>query len=215
MQVSSQPAQAQAPPAAATSDTVVRQLFGGAITCHIPASYADVSDFRKVPDHQECFADPDTDRSIIIDILEFCDGGPVELFKHIAELNDADEPGMSAIVNDVEALSPELVPQQASATVPCTAFGLVGTQKVSKFHEKGDARNHVVIYLGDIRLPQFETDIVITHNVPTDFDPRSSSATACFLPNEEHTGKNEFLQALQSFKIVDPGLFTPSDIPHT
>jgi hypothetical protein len=190
-----------------------RQLFGGAITCEIPASYIDVSDFRKVPDNQECFADPDTDRSILIDILELCDGGPRELFTHIAEMNDANDPGMSTIVG-VETLSSDVVPQQASTAVPCTAFGLVGTQNVSKFHESAEARNHVVIYLGDIRLPQFATDIVVTHNVPTQFDPRSSSATACFIPNEEHPGQNEFLQALNTFRIVDPGLFTPSDTPH-
>lgn len=205
----------QQQPEAPGQNMVLRQLFGGAITCEIPASYIDVSNFRKVPDNQECFADPTTDRSILIDILELCDGGPAELFSHIAQMNDADAPGMSAIVNGVEALSQEVVPQQTSITVPCSAFGLVGTQRVAKFHETEDARNHVVIYLGDIRLPQFATDIVVTHNVPTQFDPRSSSATACFIPNEEHPGKDEFLHAMQSFRIVDPGLFAPSDTPHT
>jgi hypothetical protein len=39
----------------------------------VPSSYADVSDFRPVPDNQEVFADPMTDRSIIIEILEYED----------------------------------------------------------------------------------------------------------------------------------------------
>lgn len=37
------------------SEFAERLLFGGALTCRIPARFRDVSDVRQVPDHQECW----------------------------------------------------------------------------------------------------------------------------------------------------------------
>jgi len=52
--------------------TVSTDLFGGAITAHIPASFEDASNHRPVPDTQEVFVSRtyDTDISIIFDILQ-------------------------------------------------------------------------------------------------------------------------------------------------
>ena len=47
-----------------------RELFGGAIVCDVPMSYTDVSQFRQIPDHQEVFAEAETDRSVIVEIME-------------------------------------------------------------------------------------------------------------------------------------------------
>lgn len=48
----------------------LRQLFGGAILVELPTEFVDVSNVRDVPDHQEVFANQDTDQSVIIEILE-------------------------------------------------------------------------------------------------------------------------------------------------
>ncbi|KAJ9451525.1 putative ran guanine nucleotide release factor [Diplonema papillatum] len=45
-------------------------MYGGAMEMSIPASFVDTSVFRQLPDHQEVWADMDTNRSIILEILE-------------------------------------------------------------------------------------------------------------------------------------------------
>lgn len=47
-------------------------LFGGAMSAAIPARFVDASRFREVPDNQEVLVDPDTDQSIIVEILVAC-----------------------------------------------------------------------------------------------------------------------------------------------
>jgi hypothetical protein len=47
---------------------VTRELYGGAFTIDIPKCFADISEVREVPNHQEVFADSDTDRSIIVEL---------------------------------------------------------------------------------------------------------------------------------------------------
>jgi hypothetical protein len=44
-------------------------LFGGMAKIERPSRFADVSDFRPVPDHQEVFSDASTDQSFIVEIL--------------------------------------------------------------------------------------------------------------------------------------------------
>lgn len=48
-----------------------RPLFGGSITCTFPSRFQDVSNIRQVPDHQEVFADPGRDESLIFELLDF------------------------------------------------------------------------------------------------------------------------------------------------
>ena len=49
---------------------VRRELFGGAIEMHVPERFSDISDFRQVPDHQECFADGIIDQSLMVELLD-------------------------------------------------------------------------------------------------------------------------------------------------
>ena len=57
-------------------------LFGGAITANIPTSFADVSDIRQVPDHQEVWLDKNGFTSIVIDILERVDQPDVDALRY-------------------------------------------------------------------------------------------------------------------------------------
>ena len=45
-----------------------------------------------------------------------------------------------------------------------SAYSLVGTQRVAKFHES--AENEVNVYMGLFRLPQHRADVVVTFNDP-------------------------------------------------
>ena len=48
----------------------MRELFGGAMVADIPATLADASDFRVVPDNQECFMHPANGTCVIVELME-------------------------------------------------------------------------------------------------------------------------------------------------
>lgn len=57
----------------------MRELFGGALSIELPSRFVDLSQFRQIPDHQEVFADGNTDQSIIIEINELLKEGTEEI----------------------------------------------------------------------------------------------------------------------------------------
>ena len=59
-----------APPLPGPADPVARvPLFGGAMTALLPVRLADVAAARPVPDHQEVWADPEADESLVVEIV--------------------------------------------------------------------------------------------------------------------------------------------------
>lgn len=46
-------------------------LYGGAIKCVLPSSFADASDMRQVPDNQEVWLDLESGLTVIIELLEY------------------------------------------------------------------------------------------------------------------------------------------------
>lgn len=93
-----------------------RSLFGGAMSIVLPAGFADVSDFRPVPDHQEVFADVDADASVVVEVMEPPDGDRVGTyyFHDIAEASGAEIDG--AAVEEGFFPSADLTP---AACVSC------------------------------------------------------------------------------------------------
>lgn len=82
----------------------------------------------------------------------------------------------------------------------------MGEQHVSKFREA--ARNVVNVYLFVLRLPSHEAEILITLNDPVFIDPESSSAKdAQAVGQDVHGSMHMFRHVIQSFKVVDYGLF--------
>jgi hypothetical protein len=72
-------------------------LFGGALICELPSTFADVSTIRQVPDHQEVYLDKDGFTSIIFDITErvgLAGSGPAvdgaALTTHLEDIVDSD-----------------------------------------------------------------------------------------------------------------------------
>ena len=82
-----------------------------------------------------------------------------------------------------------------------------GQQSVAKFNETDpNARNLVNIYLALFRLPSYNTDIVITYNIPILIGATSSSRQTSQEGNIK-VGFEEFKRMLATFKVNDYNLF--------
>lgn len=188
------------------------KLFGGALEWIAPDRFIDTSQFRDVPDNQEIFADPNTDQSLIIELLQFDNQIPNENavtfhFQEVAQINDAGSPSHQSIFK-VEYLNPMEISNLASVKdlyVGC----LFGQQLVSKFRESH--RNIVNIYMAVIRIPHVTTDILITLNDPVALAPQSSSSKSGAVPQGSNVQQSldMFSKIIRSLRIIDWGLFVP------
>mmetsp|Transcript_26566 Transcript_26566/g.87084 ORF Transcript_26566/g.87084 Transcript_26566/m.87084 type:complete len:198 (-) Transcript_26566:72-665(-) len=191
-----------------------RPLFGGAITGFLPEAFKDLSDVRPVPDHQEVWADFDTDTSVVIELLDrnedVADAACARFFfDDVAQCNDAEQ---QSELKAVRALRAEEVPNIAPSAAAMW-YGW-GTQGVVKARERSGARNLIEVHLAALRLPPpVATDVVITWNRPLYIDPESSSAksvgesgdVSAKLPAAE--GPAAFGQLLASFTVRQWSLF--------
>ncbi|GAA6060536.1 hypothetical protein JCM10212_006900 [Sporobolomyces blumeae] len=182
-----------------------RQLFGGAITATLPAPFLDASDLRQVPDTQEVFLSPDSDLSLIVEVLEYVtdDGAGDSLeagarfhFSSLAHDNSASSSDISSIrLPDPAstAAEPPSVPTQGPAV-------LVGTQVVSKFNRPASEADTVLIQLALWRVPSKNADVTLCVNFPTTMGETGEA-------RDPLEATKVFEEAVRSFKIVDYGLF--------
>lgn len=177
-----------------------RKLFGGAIEASIPSRFIDVSDFRPVPDHQEVFSDEAAGQSIIIEIVEYSKTGeecPARFyFKDLAAMNGAIEWEETSESEEL-AVSDSVPRLGGSGLVPAATrvFCVKGAMLVDKkrsHHDEGH-RHRVQVVLGVIRLPDKETDVLLSLNTPSEEPPER--------------GYSLFLEILDSFHIADWNLF--------
>lgn len=148
-------------------DSVSTPLFGGAIVCDLPEHFADVSKLRQVPDNQEVWIDRDGFTSIIFDITERVGpkgSGPEidgrAMTTHLEELVGSDKDTLK-IWNTAETEFSRLEPG-----IP--AYTLISTQtpQVSQSKERTSAPDFTALIMTLLRLEKFNTDILITINVP-------------------------------------------------
>ncbi|CAL9170671.1 unnamed protein product [Musa hybrid cultivar] len=194
-------------------DRVPRPLFGDAITSCFPSRFQDVSNIREVPDHQEVFADPDRDESLIFELLdlkhEVGDGGSAVWFlQDIAREQDAEETMVLEHSGTLEAVG------LTSLNGPAIVTTAIGQMAIAKGRQGREAQNLVRVYLANLRLKEVSTDVVITAYEPILINPLSESARtvraglaipavqAGCLPMAE-----VFKLAITSFKIHDWSLF--------
>ncbi len=85
---------------------------------------------------------------------------------------------------------------------------LYGQQAIAKFNEQ--ARNLVNIYLAVVRLPDQDTEILISMNQPVVISQGSSSGQSVTAPAQPAVGVQVFEAIVSSFTIVDFGLFGAS-----
>ncbi|KAI0005219.1 hypothetical protein F4779DRAFT_621137 [Xylariaceae sp. FL0662B] len=142
-------------------------LFGGALVCDLPATFADVSTLRQVPDHQEVYIDKDGFTSIIFEITERV-GGPGSnaeidgqaLTTHLEDLVQ-DDIDRVKVWNTTPTLFSRL-----DENIP--AYTLIATQAPPQPApgQKSSAPDFTAIILTLVRLEREKTDLLITINVP-------------------------------------------------
>ncbi|XP_066578733.1 ran guanine nucleotide release factor [Amia ocellicauda] len=188
-----------------SNGTEPHPLFGGALSAVLPHSARDISELREIPDNQEVFAHRHSDQSIIVELLEHQGHVPDSQAArfHFQDVAGSNEAG-GAEVRSVEPLSGA----QLSLPACSSAWLLSGTQLVSKFNE--EAQNTVDVYLGLFRLPQHDTDILVTFNDPVQISPlSSSSSTAEEAPSSPSAPwtPEDFRLLLHTLCLLDPGVF--------
>ncbi|KAI4328419.1 hypothetical protein L6164_020776 [Bauhinia variegata] len=188
-------------------------LFGGKLSSTFSHRFQDVSDIREVPDHQEVFADPNRDESLIFELLEFkhdvADNGSAAWFlQDLAAEQDAEG---SVVIEQSGVLEAPALTYNNTPAVVTTA---VGQMAISKGRQGREAQNVVKVYLANLRLKGVQTDMLVTAYEPIVINPLSEStntvaaglavpaAQAGCMPMSE-----VFMLSVTSFKVNDWGLF--------
>ncbi|GAA5937764.1 hypothetical protein JCM1841_004779 [Sporobolomyces salmonicolor] len=180
-----------------------RPLFGGAISCSLPANFVDASDLRQVPDTQEVFLAPDSDLSLIAEILELVkDDAAADSLEAAARFH------FSALAHDNGALSSDVSSLALPSSAPAPAPGepevlgptlLSGIQLVSKFNRPASEADTVLIQLALWRIPSKNADVTLCVNYPIRMGETGEERS----PDE---AKMVFEEAVRSFGIKDFGL---------
>jgi hypothetical protein len=188
-------------------------LYGGAIVCDLPETFADVSRLRQVPDNQEVWIEKDGFTSIIFDIVERV-GGPGSspeidgraITEHLQDMVGSDITGIK-IWNTAETEFTRL-----DSKIP--AYTLIATQTPrvpsSQSRDPTSAPDFTAIVMTLLRLEREKTDILITINVPhikgeyneEDVDLELGKQGKLIGDAVEHSAR-----IWSSFKIKDWGLF--------
>ncbi|KAF2827721.1 Mog1p/PsbP-like protein [Ophiobolus disseminans] len=136
-------------------------LYGGALTVDLPSNFADTSQIREVPDHQEVYLDTDGYSSIVIEILEYVDKPSDEaaLQYHFADLVDGT--GDSTTI-----LKQERVEFGDNGLRDKPALALTFIQTPASPPPKRKTPEFVYIHLLLLRLKEQGSDVVVSVNVP-------------------------------------------------
>lgn len=187
-------------------DVNVRPLFGGAITMAMPGRFTDISQVRQVPDNQEVFADPSTDQSFIVEILEIPPDAP-----------DADAASFhfGVIASEGGAVEAQLetqTQQQAAMDGALQRTVTWGVQTVGKHRDRADKANQVRVYVACFRSHEAGADIVVSFNSPTSINQASAAArnvdqVRMNVYNTPEAAQQVFAGAIDTFHIANWGLF--------
>ncbi|KAL8854065.1 MAG: hypothetical protein Q9221_001188 [Calogaya cf. arnoldii] len=139
------------------------ELFGGAITANLPASYADISNIREVPDHQEIYLDASGFSSVIVEIAERVSQPPTDqeaLKFHFEDI--VDEHDTSRTWHTGVAQLPHFPPN-----TPCyTLLATTTPPPATNGNVRAKTPSFTAVLLTLIRLVAQSTDIVVTVNIP-------------------------------------------------
>ena len=179
-----------------------RELFGGALEMSVPPRFYDISQLRQVPDTQEVFADGNTDQSFIIEILsythEVTDDKIAEyMFTDLADANGAQK--RTLVHNTI------LTDQDLPHFTGYFKSWALGEQYVAKYNE--EAENQINIFVGVVRVPKYETDILLTLNDPVVINPLSSSASSTAEGENVNNSTQLFKQVFESLNVKDWSIF--------
>ncbi|GAA5829607.1 hypothetical protein JCM11251_000219 [Rhodosporidiobolus azoricus] len=199
----------------ASSSCSPRELYGGAIASSLPTAFLDASDLRQVPDTQEVFLSPDSDLSLIVEVLELVkDDGAADSLEAAARFH------FSSLAHDNSALSSTVtsvsLPSSTSASQPPSSSSsssslqptlvgptlLTGRQTVSKFNRPDSEADEVFIQLALWRVPERDADVTLCVNWPVSKGDGGDAGEG-----GEAEAERVFEEAVRSFEVKDFGLF--------
>ncbi|KAL6944879.1 hypothetical protein ACO0QE_002321 [Hanseniaspora vineae] len=187
---------------------VTQPLYGGAIELLLPKGYMDVSQIREIPDNQEVFVNDNDiqstssnsgNESIIVELMESVDvkDGEAALIEHckeIVDINYSNKDLSKSFDESFEVLDVQVV---AENRVICK----VKQKNVGKWENNKEQVQELDLYIGLIRLTEFDADALITLNVPI----------SALKSNDERSGTSKFTELLKqmvlSFDLKDKHLF--------
>ncbi|GAA5822053.1 hypothetical protein JCM3770_002263 [Rhodotorula araucariae] len=181
-----------------------RPLYGGAIAAAIPTAFLDASDLRQVPDTQEVFLAPDSDLSLIVEVLELVreDGSADDLERaarfHFSSLAHDN----TALSSTVSSVSVPAAPHSQGSHQP-TVLGptvLTGLQTVSKFNRPASEADTVLIQLALWRIPERNADVTLCVNWPVRMGETGEERA-------DDEARRVFEDAIKTFDINDFSLF--------
>jgi len=172
-----------------------RELFGGAITADTVPDLIDAANLRQVPDTQEVFMYPDSNISIIVEILQRVE---------CSHFNDAIRFHFDSLAHDNSARSAEVesvsvIPNDRGDDTP-SAIVLKGVQLVPKFNHTTPDKVQILMAL--FRIESKHIDLAVTFNIPVECVDGGAAN------NEQlEQTKKDFDTFARTCRIVDFGLF--------
>jgi hypothetical protein len=164
-------------------------LFGGAISLTLPEFLKDASEIRHVPDHQEMFFYPESNQSIIFELLEQEDIPDEDaIIKHFNELKSF----TGAASSKINSLLP--FDYLNLAIKDSSSFYLIGEHS---FKESDVSLPNLLIRIQLIlvRLKNVQTDFLISFSTPV--------ITEVY----EFLDESTFINCVSSLRIEDWNLF--------
>ncbi|ODQ79324.1 hypothetical protein BABINDRAFT_161733 [Babjeviella inositovora NRRL Y-12698] len=206
---------------------VKQQLYGGAITTHIPNGLLDASTLRQIPDSQEVFLNPKLDAdsegmlreddTLIIELMERLENDTDldSIKEHLSEISNLNGVGKTEwqILKLHEVLNPSLIEDKAYIAVVSEPAKKWGRET------EGTIELTLVLVFGILRINKLETDLLVNLNLP--FKAAAELKALKALMEDEETHANEgnsawkrisqgdavVTKVLESMRIEDWGLF--------
>jgi hypothetical protein len=170
-------------------------LFGGAISADLPATYIDASHIREIPDNQEVYLDKDGLTNIIVEIMNTAPGPNMEkvVEYHFHDLLEDEEP---TILDNTSVSAPNIpdAPVQMLTAVIAPKSDLEGSSRL----------NNTFITMIDIRLVLKATDMLVQINMPMSKRPDEDAAKTAEM---QQIAQEISSRILQSIRINDWALF--------
>jgi Ran-interacting Mog1 protein len=189
-----------------------RDLYGGAIRCKVPAEWTDMCDLRQVPDHQECWYEPDKRILLVFEIVEYeedinDDDSTEHYFWDLASTNHSDlKQAVFETVEMEESVEEGVYESLVESAQVRRGYGyqrvVMGTYPsfYGELERHDSVWTHVELCV--IRLPDVSTDILITMSEPSSENPMDADALK--------SSAGLFNTVISSFSILDWTLFEKS-----
>lgn len=177
-------------------------LYGGAITLDIPSTFADASQIRQIPDHQEVYLDAAGYASIVVEILEYVEQGSDEaaLQFHFGEVVEGTGDATTVLEQRVEGM-------RGMPNHPIHTLTFLQTPQPPNPNPRRKVPDFTYIHLLLLRLKEQATDIMVTINIPHyagEYEKPEREGAETALMRESRVVRE---RVLESFEIREWGLF--------